>query len=67
MLAPILGGIIGGGIDIASTRIIGYNAYSIFLKGELPSAEEFEDSLIKESGFEEIDDIDVKMIENVIK
>lgn len=34
---PVLGGIIGGGIDIASTRIIANNAISLFIKNEIPS------------------------------
>lgn len=34
-----------GGFDIASTSVIGKNAYSIFMKGEMPSKEEIERDL----------------------
>ena len=42
-VVPVLGAFVGGGMDIASTRIIGYNAYKIFMKGEIPTAKEIDD------------------------
>ncbi|MDD4371123.1 MAG: EcsC family protein [Anaerostipes sp.] len=36
-LVPVAGGIIGGAIDIGSTNIIARNAYTIFIKKEMPS------------------------------
>lgn len=42
---PVVGGVVGGGFDIASTSVIGKNAYSIFMKGEMPSKEEIERDL----------------------
>lgn len=38
-LVPVVGGIIGGAVDISSTQIIGKNAYNIFIKKEMPSHE----------------------------
>jgi uncharacterized protein (DUF697 family) len=38
-LVPIAGGIIGGAIDIGSTRVIGRNAYNIFIKNQIPEYE----------------------------
>lgn len=65
---PVLGGIIGGGIDIASTRVIGYNAYKIFMKGELPTIEELEKGIPIEGNVleVEVEDIDTKTLENAI-
>lgn len=42
---PVVGGVVGGGFDIASTSVIGKNVYSIFMKGEMPSKEEIERDL----------------------
>lgn len=42
---PVVGEVVGGGFDIASTSVIGKNAYSIFMKGEMPSKEEIERDL----------------------
>ena len=47
-MVPVLGGFVGGGMDIASTRIIGYNAYKIFIKEEIPTSKELEDEISKE-------------------
>lgn len=58
---PVLGALIGGGIDVASTRVIGYNAYKIFMKGEVPTTEELE----KEIAVEEISDIQVSDIDTI--
>ena len=64
---PIIGGVIGGSIDVASTKIIGDNVYKIFVKGEAPSNEKEEDVIIHEAEFTEIDDIDTKMIKENLK
>lgn len=65
---PVLGAVIGGGIDVASTRVIGYNAYKIFIKGELPTGEEIENDFPIEGEVLEckVDDIDTKTLENAI-
>lgn len=65
-VVPVLGAFIGGGIDIASTRIIGYNAYKIFIKGELPSVEEVEKELPIEVEAVEVNDIDTETLKNAI-
>ena len=59
-VVPVLGALIGGGIDIASTRIIGYNAYKIFMKGEIPTKEEIENEIPIEGEVIDvkIDDVD---------
>lgn len=36
-LVPIAGGVIGGAIDIGSTKIIAKNAYNIFIKNQIPN------------------------------
>lgn len=60
-LVPVLGGIIGGGVDVASTVTIGNNAYKVFIKNEMPTGEE--DDLIIEADFtEKTDDIDDLML-----
>lgn len=68
-VVPVLGAVIGGGIDVASTRIIGYNAYKVFMKGELPTKEEIEkkNSLEREILEVKVEDIDTKTLENAIK
>jgi len=38
-MIPIVGGLVGSGIDVASTHIIAKNATSVFIHGELPVAE----------------------------
>ena len=66
-VVPVLGAFVGGGMDIASTRLIGYNAYKIFMKGEIPTSKEMEEELSKEDIIEvEFEDIDSKTIEEAI-
>ena len=65
-VVPVVGGFVGGGIDVASTRIIGKNAYKIFVKGEMPTKEEVEKILIKEVDYEELDDIDTKTLNEAL-
>lgn len=67
-VVPVLGAFVGGGIDIASTRVIGYNAYKIFVQGEIPIADELEKELsidveILDDGSE---DIDTETLKNAI-
>ena len=65
-VVPVVGGFVGGGIDVASTRIIGKNAYNIFIKGEMPTKEEVEKTIIREAEYEELDDIDTKTLKKAI-
>ena len=65
-VVPVVGGFVGGGIDVASTRIIGKNAYNIFVKGEMPTKEEVEKTIIREAEYEELDDIDTKTLKKAI-
>ena len=65
-VVPVVGGFVGGGIDVASTRIIGKNAYNIFVKGEMPTKEEVEKTIIREAECEELDDIDTKTLKKAI-
>ena len=64
-VVPVLGGAIGGGIDIASTKIIGNNVYKIFIEGEMPTEDDIKEPIITDAEYKEIDDIDVKMIEEL--
>lgn len=66
-VVPVVGGFVGGGIDVASTRIIGKNAYNIFVKGEMPTKEDARIEIIKEAEYEELDDIDTKTLKEAIK
>lgn len=66
-VVPVLGAFIGGGIDVASTRIIGYNAYKIFMKGELPTKEEIENEIPIETEIIDATDIDTEMLNNAIE
>lgn len=66
-VVPVVGGFVGGGIDVASTRIIGKNAYNIFVKGEMPTKEDAKIEIIKEAEYEELDDIDTKTLKESIK
>lgn len=66
-VVPVLGGLIGGGIDIASTRVIGYNAYKIFMKGETPTTEELEKEIPIEAEIIEVEDIDTQTLEEAMK
>lgn len=67
-VVPVLGAIIGGGIDVASTRVIGYNAYKIFMKGEIPTKEEIEKDIPIEAEVidVEVDDIDTQTLEDAM-
>lgn len=64
---PVLGAVVGGGMDVASTRIIGYNAYKIFVKEELPTNDEVNLELTNQDKTMEVDDVDTKMLKNAIK
>ncbi len=68
-VVPVLGAVIGGGIDVASTRIIGYNAYKIFIKGEMPIKEEAEKEVcIDGSELDiKIEDIDTQTLDEAIR
>lgn len=64
-VVPVLGGVIGGGVDVASTRVIGNNAFKIFIKGEmLDDSEEKKD--IIEAKYDEIEDVDTKLINGIV-
>lgn len=65
-VVPVLGAFIGGGIDVASTRIIGYNAYKIFMKGELPTKEEIEKEIPIETEVIDVNDIDAETLNKAI-
>ena len=65
-VVPVLGAFIGSGIDVASTRIIGYNAYKVFMKGEIPTKEEFEKDIPIETEAIEITDIDTETLNDAI-
>ena len=65
-VVPVLGAFIGGGVDVASTRIIGYNAYKIFMKGELPTKEEIEKEIPIEVEAIEVTDIDTETLNDAI-
>lgn len=36
-LVPVAGGVVGGAMDMTSTKVIAMNAYQIFIKKEMPS------------------------------
>ena len=65
-VVPVVGAFIGGGVDVASTRIIGYNAYKIFMKGELPTKEEIEKEIPIEAEVIEVTDIDTETLNDAI-
>ena len=65
-VVPVLGGVIGGTLDVASTKIIGNNVYKIFIKGEIPTNKK-EDMIIKDAEFTEVEDIDTKSLEEAMK
>ena len=65
-VVPVLGAFIGGGIDVASTRIIGYNAYKVFMKGELPTKEEIEKEIPIEAEATDVTDIDTETLNDAI-
>ena len=62
---PVLGGVIGGGVDVASTRVIGNNAFKIFIKGEMPDDSEEKEDII-EAKYDEIEDVDTKLINGIV-
>lgn len=64
-VVPVLGALIGGGIDVASTRIIGYNAYKVFMKGEIPTKIEIEE-LPDDTKIIDIEDVDTKCLDEAI-
>lgn len=66
-LVPVLGGLVGGGMDIASTRLIGYNAYKIFMKGEVPTSKDIEELPTEEVLEVEFEDIDTKILGEAVK
>lgn len=65
-VVPVLGAFIGGGIDVVSTRIIGYNAYKVFMKGELPTREEIEKEIPIEVEATDVTDIDTETLNDAI-
>ena len=65
-VVPVLGGVIGGTLDVASTKIIGNNVYKIFIKGEIPTNKK-EDLIIKDAEFTEVEDIDTKSLDEAMK
>lgn len=65
-VVPVLGGVIGGSIDVASTRVIGNNAYKIFLKGEVPTKDDFKEEIDLDVMFSEIEDIDSKTLDRAL-
>lgn len=65
-VVPVVGGFVGGGVDIASTKIIGVNAYKLFIEGKLPTDEDIEIDEIKEADYEELNDIDTKTLKDAI-
>ncbi len=54
-LVPVAGGIVGGAIDVGSTKIIADNAYKLFISSEIDnsSQEETEDEIIIDVEYEE--------------
>ena len=66
-VVPVVGGIVGGGIDAASTKIIGKNAYKIFIKGEMPTTDDEENMIITEAEYENLDDIDTKTLKEGVE
>jgi len=57
---PVVGGLIGGGVDVVSTQIIGNNAYNLFVKGKVVSKKEIEKT-IKDIPI----DVDSKVVEDI--
>lgn len=65
-VVPVIGGVIGGGTDIASTRIIGNNAYKLFIKNEVPTSETKDEKRIFDAEFVEVNDIDCKTLQTAL-
>lgn len=58
-LVPVAGGVIGGAVDVTSTKIIANNAYSIFIKNQTP--------IINSKEIEEIEVIEpIDVIDNIV-
>lgn len=38
-MVPVIGGVIGGGVDLVTTKTIANNAYRLFIKGNIDSNE----------------------------
>ena len=55
-LVPVAGGVIGGVIDVASTKIIARNAYNLFIKNMIPADDSKENDDIFEAEFCDITD-----------
>ena len=69
-VVPVLGGVIGSGVDVASTRVIGNNAYKLFIKGEIPDrkdAKQMLDELPIDAEISEVSDIDTVMLQEAEK
>lgn len=54
-MLPLAGGVIGGGVDVASTSIIAKNAIRMFMEGEDPDG-----TLPTEAEVESIEDVEVE-------
>lgn len=54
-MLPLAGGVIGGGVDVASTSIIAKNAIRMFMEGEDPDG-----TLPTEAEIESIEDVEVE-------
>lgn len=63
-MVPVVGATIGGGIDVASTKVIGNNAYKLFIEGNLSNEKDItEAELISK----EINDIDTETLKKAIE
>lgn len=54
-MLPLVGGVVGGGVDVVSTSIIAKNAIRMFMEGEDPDS-----TLPTEEDVKGIEDIEVK-------
>lgn len=54
-MVPLVGGVVGGGMDVASTSIVAKNAIRMVMEGEDP-----DDALPTEAEVDGIEDIEVK-------
>jgi uncharacterized protein (DUF697 family) len=66
---PVVGGIVGGSTDVTSTRIIGNNAYKLFVKGEMPSENEDDENIIIQDVevIEQTEDIDTQTLKEAVE
>ena len=55
-MLPLVGGVIGGGMDVTSTTVIGKNAIKMFIKGQNPDGLAPTEDEILEAQFTEVDD-----------